>query len=100
LRRAALIALLVGGTVANGALPIIAHQATPTTTSTDAACTEGSSSIGDAYFPMMGNSGYDTIHYDLAFTVDPVSAAIDPAVATITATALLISVPSISTFAA
>lgn len=31
----------------------------------------GEVGIGDAYFPEMGNGGYDALHYDLTLTVDP-----------------------------
>src|SRR6185436_12720499 len=31
----------------------------------------GSSGIGDPYFPLDGNGGYDVSHYDLALTYDP-----------------------------
>ena len=34
----------------------------------DSTATPGS--IGDPYYPELGNSGYDVVHYDLALTVD------------------------------
>ena len=54
-----------------------------------ATCTAGSSGIGDAYFPLMGNSGYDALHYDLALDLDVPNAAINAAVATIEALSLV-----------
>jgi len=54
-----------------------------------AACTAGSSGIGDAYFPLMGNSGYDALDYDLALDLDVPNAAIKAGVATIEALALV-----------
>jgi aminopeptidase N len=47
----------------------------------------GASGVGDAYFPLDGNGGYDALHYDLAVTVLPGSRAIS-GVATLTARAL------------
>ena len=46
----------------------------------------GAPGIGDTYFPLDGNGGYDVTHYDLAFKFDPATGAID-SVATITAVA-------------
>lgn len=60
-------------------------QATPIT----ASCTAGSSGIGDAYFPLMGNSGYDAQHYELDLDLDVPNAAINAGVATIDALALV-----------
>jgi len=68
----------------------------PTTTAAGATTTRadptelpepaGAQSLGDPYFPELGNGGYDVIHYDIEITVDPESAALD-AVTTITAVA-------------
>jgi hypothetical protein len=46
----------------------------------------GSSGIGDPYFPLDGNGGYDVQHYDLALTYDPATDRLT-GVATITANA-------------
>src|SRR3954467_6059576 len=46
----------------------------------------GAPGIGDPYFPLEGNGGYDVQHYDLTFTYDPSADALD-AVNKITATA-------------
>src|SRR6476469_900119 len=31
----------------------------------------GAAGVGDPYFPLDGNGGYDTQHYDLSFSYDP-----------------------------
>ena len=46
----------------------------------------GASGIGDPYFPLEGNGGYDVQHYDLTFSYDPATDRLD-AVNKITATA-------------
>src|SRR5918997_933825 len=51
------LSLLVSLTVA----PVLAQDATPTTVG----CTAGSSGIGDPYYPLLGNSGFDVQHYTL-----------------------------------
>jgi hypothetical protein len=48
--------------------------------------TPGASGIGDPYFPLEGNGGYDVQHYDLSFSYDPATDELD-AVNKITATA-------------
>jgi aminopeptidase N len=53
-----------------------------------AGCTSGSIGIGDAYYPTMGNGGYDAQHYDLDLTLDVEAGAIDDATVTIDAMAL------------
>jgi aminopeptidase N len=47
----------------------------------------GDSGVGDPYFPLEGNGGYDALHYDLALSYDPASDRLD-GVATIAARAL------------
>ena len=47
----------------------------------------GAPGVGDPYFPLEGNGGYDAQHYDLALSYDPASDRLD-GVATITARAL------------
>jgi aminopeptidase N len=49
-----------------GVVPAMAQEATPPRSS----CTAGSSGIGDPYFPLLGNSGYDVQHYTLDLTLD------------------------------
>ncbi|WP_196807162.1 M1 family metallopeptidase [Candidatus Solirubrobacter pratensis] len=38
---------------------------------TEAHFTPGAPGIGDPYFPLEGNGGFDTRHYDLSFSYDP-----------------------------
>src|SRR5215212_1620301 len=46
----------------------------------------GAAGIGDPYFPLEGNGGYDVQHYDLSFSYDPATDGLD-ALNKITATA-------------
>src|SRR4051794_11427466 len=46
----------------------LAHHSTPVPEA--AGCTAGSSGIGDPYFPLLGNSGYDIQHYTLDLDLD------------------------------
>ena len=62
-----------------------AQDATPV----PATCTAGSSGIGDAYFPLMGNSGYDVQHYTLDLDLDVARDEIVAGRATIDALALV-----------
>jgi aminopeptidase N len=48
--------------------------------------TPGANGIGDPYFPLEGNGGYDVKHYDLRFSYDPATDRLD-ALNKITATA-------------
>jgi aminopeptidase N len=48
--------------------------------------TAGSQGVGDPYFPLAGNGGYDVGHYDLTLSYDPAAHRLD-ATAAITATA-------------
>jgi len=61
----------------------------PTTRATTAAPdlppVPGAASAGDEYFDGLGNGGYDALHYDLDFTIDP---AVDEMDAVMTMTAL------------
>ena len=52
----------------------VAHDATPVPEA--AGCTAGSSGIGDPYFPLLGNSGYDVQHYTLDLDLDVAGASI------------------------
>src|SRR3954452_18681910 len=51
------------------------------------AASPGASGVGDPYFPLEGNGGYDARHYDLALNYDPASDRLD-GVTTISARAL------------
>jgi aminopeptidase N len=74
-------------------LPAIGAQAsapaTPTAAATPAAGgpSPGAPGIGDPYFPLMGNGGYDSIHYTLALDLDIAGGSIREATATIDAVA-------------
>ena len=37
----------------------------------------GAAGIGDPYFPLEGNGGFDVRHYDLAFSYDPATDRLD-----------------------
>jgi len=59
----------------------------PPTTSTTIAGAIGEGSLGDPYFPALGNSGYDVRHYDITLTVDPETGEITAGQTVITAVA-------------
>ncbi|MBW3634228.1 MAG: M1 family metallopeptidase [Chloroflexi bacterium] len=64
---------------------VLAQTATPA----PAGCAAGSSGIGDPYYPLLGNSGYDVQHYTLDLDLDVAGGAITSGRATIDALALL-----------
>ena len=66
-------------------LPIVANLAAVQSAT---ACTWGAAGIGDAYFPTMGNGGYDVTHYDLDVDLDVERGSITVAAVTIDAIAL------------
>ncbi|UNO39811.1 M1 family metallopeptidase [Streptomyces sp. MST-110588] len=37
----------------------------------------GAPGVGDSYFPLLGNGGYDALHYDLGVSYDPASGRLD-----------------------
>src|SRR5215510_11954243 len=49
-------------------------------------CVNGGASVGDTYYPYIGNTGYDVAHYDLDLAYDPPTHHLD-ATATIHALA-------------
>ena len=63
----------------------LAQTATPAAVG----CTAGSSGIGDPYYPLLGNSGYDVQHYTLDLDLDVAAGAIAAGKVTIDAVALL-----------
>jgi len=67
----------------------LAQDATPIPAA--AGCTAGSSGIGDPYYPLLGNSGYDVQHYtlDLDLDLEVAGGAITAGNATIEAVALV-----------
>jgi aminopeptidase N len=66
---------------------VLAQDATPVPMA--AGCTAGSSGIGDPYYPLLGNSGYDVQHYTLGLDLDVAGASITAGNATIEAIALV-----------
>jgi aminopeptidase N len=78
-----LAGVLVLGQAVLGA---VADSATPVA---GTACAAGSSSIGDAYFPLMGNGGYDALHYTLDLDLDVPGGSIRTGTAVIDAVALI-----------
>ena len=57
-----------------------------TTPTTVPAETAGSAGVGDSFYPLLGNGGYDVIHYRIALDIDPATNTMDAAT-TITAVA-------------
>ena len=83
-RRTAAVLAIVCVTIALG-LPATAQAAGPDGRSTGR-CTPGAPGIGDPYYPIYGNGGYDVRQYDLNLTYDPATDVLD-GVADITARA-------------
>ena len=67
-RVARMLALAVA--VACFAFPVPAAHAAP-------AGEPGAAGVGDPYFPLEGNGGYDVRHYDLSFSYDPATDRLD-----------------------
>jgi aminopeptidase N len=60
------------------AVPSLTPTLTPTPQPSPTSLPQtGDPSIGDPYAPELGNSGYDVLHYDLHFRLDPARAYID-----------------------
>lgn len=84
----ALVSLILLATLS--ALPVGAQQqATPLPHATPLAGqpAPGAAGIGDPYFPLLGNGGYDAIHYALDLDLDVAAGSINAATATIDAKA-------------
>jgi len=66
-------ALVAGAVFASlaAAVPATAAAGAPSPSS------EGATGIGDPYFPLEGNGGYDVRHYDLSFSYDPATDRLD-----------------------
>jgi aminopeptidase N len=62
--------LALAGAVACLAFPVPAAHAAP-------AGEPGAAGVGDPYFPLEGNGGYDVRHYDLSFSYDPATDRLD-----------------------
>jgi aminopeptidase N len=69
------------------ALALIAAASCWLASAAAAQASPGSTGVGDPYFPLEGNGGYDAQHYDLALNYDPATDRLD-GVATISARAL------------
>jgi len=65
---------------------LLALLVAPAQAASAAPFTPGSPGLGDPYFPLAGNGGYDVVHYSLVFAYDPATRLFD-GTATITATA-------------
>lgn len=89
IRRWLIAALLVAAPGASIAAPgILAYQsATPVISPIAGSFTPGAAGIGDAYFPLLGNGGYDVEHYDIALDLDVEDGSINSATTTIDAVA-------------
>lgn len=95
-QRAWLAAAVAAGAVGGMAITGFGASGAPSATSTAAAgantsrppatCVNGTSDVGDTYYPGIGNGGYDVAHYDLDLNYDPDARFLD-ATATIDAAA-------------
>jgi aminopeptidase N len=65
---------------------LLAMLVVPAPAASAAEFSPGSAGLGDPYFPLAGNGGYDVAHYSLVFSYDPATRQFD-GTATITATA-------------
>jgi aminopeptidase N len=68
------------------AVVLLAALVVPAPAASAADFSPGSAGLGDPYFPLAGNGGYDVAHYSLAFSYQPATRQFD-GTATITATA-------------
>ena len=64
-----------------------AQTATPIASPIAGSFTPGAAGLGDAYFPLLGNGGYEVEHYDIALDLDVEGGSINSATATIDAIA-------------
>jgi aminopeptidase N len=65
---------------------LLAVLVVPAPAASAAEFSPGSAGLGDPFFPLAGNGGYDVAHYSLAFSYDPATRQFD-GTATISATA-------------
>jgi aminopeptidase N len=63
------------GLVALGA--VIACVTSTGASANDTEFTPGAAGVGDPYFPLNGNGGYDAQHYDVGFSYDPATRRLD-----------------------
>ena len=82
-------ALLVASTGATAISPVtVASQpATPMASPVAGSFTPGAAGVGDAYFPLLGNGGYDVEHYDIVLDLDVEDGSINSATTTMDAVA-------------
>jgi aminopeptidase N len=74
-------------TTTTGETSTTTTPSTTTSSSPEAAATDGATGAGDAYYPELGNGGYDVESYDLALDIDPTGAGRLDGVVTIGAVA-------------
>jgi aminopeptidase N len=80
-------AVLASGIVAFALLGMSGTGTKPAAAKAKGECVNGGASIGDTYYPYIGNTGYDVAHYDLDLGYDPSTHLLDGK-ATISASAL------------
>jgi aminopeptidase N len=78
--------------LASAGAPALGYAQTPAATAVQATPvagvpSPGAAGIGDPYFPLLGNGGYDAVHYTLALVLDVAGETIREATATIDAVA-------------
>ncbi len=88
-RRWLVAALLVASPCATLVSPgiLAAQSATPIASPVAGTFTPGAAGLGDAYFPLLGNGGYEVEHYDIALDLDVQGGSITTATTTIDAVA-------------
>jgi aminopeptidase N len=66
-------AVLLSACTSGGAVPPTPSATGPTAgaTPTSDVPSAGAAGVGDAYYPLDGNGGYDALHYDIAVTIGP-----------------------------
>ncbi|MDQ3657485.1 MAG: M1 family metallopeptidase [Chloroflexota bacterium] len=85
MRRGSVLFVLLSFMLVVSLLPVTAQDATPE--ATPLSPTAGALGIGDPYYPMLGNGGYDATHYTLDLDLDIEAGRIKTATATIEAVA-------------
>ena len=72
---AMVVSLSVGVATANAGRGLAARA--PVAAAQGEGFSPGAPGIGDPYFPLEGNGGYDVKHYDLSFSYDPATDRLD-----------------------
>jgi aminopeptidase N len=83
---ASLLALSTGASIASP-MSIVAQQSTPIASPVAGSFSPGAPGLGDSYFPLLGNGGYEVEHYDIALDLDVQDGSINSATTTIDAVA-------------